>query len=115
MSQFNAVKSQSKSFMFKRVFDNFNINTSFHSSDCEKDPKNPLNDINNENLNLKDAIRKIVGWKVFSYGLAYSIVDSLCRFVISIGISSNLNCVINRFTLKKLLAVILITDNELIV
>ena len=96
MSQFNVVKSQSKSFMFKRVFDN--INTSFRSNDCKKDPKNPLNDIDNENLNLKDTIRKIVGWKVFNYGLSYSIVDSLCRFVISIRISSNLNIVISHFS-----------------
>lgn len=90
MPQFTDVKSHSnepKNFLFKWIFDNLNLESIVY----EEKQKNRLNDINNEDLNLKAAIRKIVGWKAFNYGLSYSIIDSLCRFVIFIGISSNHN------------------------
>ena len=85
MLQFSDVKSQSarpESFIFKWIFDMLNINMSFDSKVYDKRQKKRLNEFTNEDLNLKVAIAKIVGWKVFNFGLSFSIVDSLCRFVI---------------------------------
>jgi hypothetical protein len=51
---------------------------------CNEKQKSLLNDIKGD-LDLKAAISRIVGWRAFSYGLSYSIVDSSCRLVIAVG------------------------------
>jgi hypothetical protein len=84
MSHFDDVKSLSnepKSFTFKWIFDTMNINNDEANVYSEKQ-KSLLNDINDD-LDMKEAIRKIVSWRVLSFSLSYSIVDSATRFVIS--------------------------------
>lgn len=86
MCQFSDVKSDSdepQSFMFKWIFDILSINMNFDPGVHAKRHKRYSNDINNKDHNFRVTIRNIVGWKVFNYGLSFSIVDSLCRFVIS--------------------------------
>lgn len=77
MLHFNDVKSNFDKPTW--VFDMLNVNF-----DHKKLHKKWLNVANNESRNFEATIKEIIGWKVFVYGLSFSVVDSLCRLVIAI-------------------------------